>query len=151
MSRNRRPSELDALLAQAIARLETFGAQRAQVTERLRDWASGASASGGGPGQKNAVSDPTGNAALARDEWALMRQTVESAILDVHRAALDIELIRRTVMSPALPKEPELRGLEHCGNVLGCPDDAWAEKAGQCNACRTYFVRHQRYRPGSAA
>jgi hypothetical protein len=149
MSRSRRPSELGALLAKALANLAAFDRDQHNVTERLRDWSSGVSSSASGPGQKNAVSDPTGTAALGRDAWGAMRGEIEAAVLAVHRSALDLERVRRTVMEPPLAKEPEQRGLAHCANALGCPDDAWAEKAGQCNACRTYFVRNNRYRPGA--
>jgi hypothetical protein len=150
MSRSRRPSELGVLLNKAIANLEAFEDDQRHVVERLRDWSTGVSSASSGPGQKNAVSDPTGTAALGRDLWGAMRGEIEAAILAVHRSALDLERVRRTVMEPPLAKEPELRGLAHCANALGCPDDAWAEKAGQCNACRTYFVRNGRYRPGAS-
>lgn len=151
MTRPRRPSELDSMLDHAIGRLCDFLANAPTTRTRLRDWSVGVSSSSSGPGQRNAVSDPTGNQATnSADPFSVMRREIEAAIVAVHRSALDLERIHRLVNTDAQPPEPEQRGLAKCGNQLGCPDDAWAEKAGQCNACRTYFMRHQRYRSSSS-
>lgn len=145
MTRNQRPSEQRADLLTAISRLERFAHAHHTVTANLRDWSAGASSGSSGPRPKNAVSDPTGQAAMSTDEWGLMRQRVAELIHQAWRAACDLEDIRRQVAAPALPKEPAERGLAKCANPA-CPDDAWAVKAGRCDACYAYRRRTDRDR-----
>jgi hypothetical protein len=144
VTRNRRPSEQRADLLTALGRLERFAHDHALIVARLRDWSAGVGGSGG-PQPKNAVSDPTGQAAMSTDEWGQMRQRVDDLIHQAWRAACDLEDIRRQVAAPALPKEPEERGLAKCANPA-CPDDAWAVKAGRCDACYQFRRRTDRDR-----
>lgn len=144
MTRPLRPSEQHRMLGDAIAWLGRLEADHATFVAHLRDW-SGGLTSGGGPQPKNAVSDPTGQSALAVDEWGQMRARSAELILAVYRSAKDLEAMRREVVSPPPPREPEERGLAKCCNP-NCPDDAWAEKAGRCSPCYQYKRRTDRDR-----
>lgn len=145
MTRPQRPSEQRADLLTAISRLERFAHDHPTVVANLRDWSAGVGGSGG-PRPVNAVSDPTGQAAMATDEWGMMRQRVGELIHAAWRAACDLEDIRRQVASPALPKEPEERGIPFCANPT-CPDAPTpAVKAGRCEACYRFRRRTDRDR-----
>ena len=145
MTRPVRPSEQHRSLVTAISRLDRFAAAHAQVVANLRDWSAGIG-SGGGPKAKGAVSDPTGEGALNVDEWGQMRERVAELVDRVWRDAMELEGIRAKVAAPPPPKAPEHRGLTRCANLHGCPDDAWATKAGRCEACYRYLRRTDRDR-----
>jgi hypothetical protein len=132
------------MLGDAIHWLSALERDQAQVVANLRDWSGGLS-SGGGPQPKNAVSDPTGNAAMAVDSWGLMRAELGDLILAVYRKAKDAEKIRREVVEPPPEKEPADRGLAECCNP-NCPDEAWAVKAGRCERCYAYKWKYDRDR-----
>ena len=145
MTRPMRPSEQHKMLGDAIHWLTALEADHAQVVASLRDW-SGGLTSGGGPTGKNSISDPTGQSALATDSWGLMRAELADLVLAVYRKAKDLERIRREVVEPPPEKQPADRGLASCANGHGCPDDAWATKAGRCDRCYAYQYKYDRDR-----
>lgn len=145
MSRPIRPSELAAVLGRATDRLDLLGSELPQLVAALRDFSAGIR-SGGGPGARNAVSDPTGNAALATDEWALARRHLERHIRAIDAAAAACDAIRRQALTPPPPATPAARGIPKCANPHGCPDDAWADTAGRCATCYEYLRRNDRDR-----
>lgn len=149
MTRRARPSETQARLERAVAKLEDLASSHAQVVRDLRQWALGPSSSSSGPGPRNAVSDPTGQAAVNGDEWGRMLERYTETVERVVRDVANLDAIRRTVVAPVVRPEEQPIGLVHCANMHGCPDGAWAEKAGRCNACRTFLVRTGRDRTES--
>lgn len=116
-----------------------------KIVDRLRDWAGTISGGNGGPTAKGTVSDPTGNAAMAVDEWGQTRTRMDQLIRTMATAAADLEFIRRQVMDTDTtdPDKPNQRAatLQPCANQNGCPDDAWACRAGRCDTC--YAYRHR--------
>jgi len=148
MARGRRPSEREQHLSIAGDYFARIQRDHLKVIGRLRDWSAGIGGSGG-PQAKNTISDPTGHAALATDEFGSARHRIESLIDDVCRALDRIESIRREVMAPPPTAEEVERqrsnqktgALQPCANIHGCPDEAWATKAGRCEACYKYRQR----------
>jgi hypothetical protein len=145
MPRPLRSNEMVDRLRRITTDLDGLHPER--TSDALRDFSAGPG-SGGGPSPKNQISDPTGNAALSRDSWAMMRvemsQIINRMVLDASR----LVSIEREVLAPPPPKAPVDRGLVKCCNVHGCPDDAWAIKAGRCIACYEALRRTERDRPG---
>ena len=153
MPRGRRPSEREQHLTIAADYFERLRRDHLKVVGRLRDWSAGIGGAGG-PQPKNSISDPTGQAALAVDEWGTARHRLELLIDDVCRTLDRIEQIRRQVMAPP-PSADEVErersnqradGLQPCANAHGCPSDGWATKAGRCEACYKYRQRSGRDR-----
>ena len=151
--RQTRPSESQYAVQRALARIEMAYSDIPLMFARLREWSSDVGSSSGSVGPKNQVGDPTGNTAVnTTDENARMIAELHAICDSIHRDSLDLDRIRRHTMAPAIPKQPEERGLEKCKNMHGCPDDAWAWKAGRCDACHTYWRRNERDRtPRTAA
>lgn len=153
MARGRRPSERERHLAIAGDYMLRLQRDHLRVISRLRDWSAGISGNGG-PIPKNSISDPTGQSALAVDEFGTARHKLEVLIDEVCKRMELIEFIRREVMAPppTLEEVERERGnqqagsLQHCANCHGCPDEAWATKAGRCEACYKYRARHGRDR-----
>ena len=144
MTRPVRPSELAATLDRDLDLLARLRADLPHLVATLRDWSAGIRSGGGAGG--GGVGDPTGHAALTTDEWAGRRRDLERRVATIHAAVLDLEKIRREVIDPPPPTEPAARGLVHCANIHGCPDDAWATKAGRCDTCYGYQRRTGRDR-----
>lgn len=145
MTRPVRPSELAATLDRDLDLLARLRADLPRVVATLRDWSSGIR-SGGAASGAGSVSDPTGHAALTADEWAGRRHRLERLVATIHAAALNAERIRADVLAPPVERAPAARGLVHCANLHGCPDDAWATKAGRCDTCYGYQRRTGRDR-----
>ncbi len=143
MPRTLRRSEVTIRLERAVNDLEHLDPSR--LIDALRDFAAGVG-SGGGPTPKNSISDPTGNQALAIDEWALMRQEVSDLVRRISTDAHRLIIIQRVALEPALPKAPADRGIAACCNLHGCPSDAWADVAGRCRTCAEYLRRTGRDR-----
>jgi hypothetical protein len=116
------------------------------VDASLREWSAGLSSGNGGPGPKNEISDPTGNQATSRDEFGLLRSRVFEHVMEIHRRVVELDRIGRVVVDKPVEQVTTPIGLSKCSNALGCPDDAWAEKAGQCAPCRQHFIDTGRYR-----
>lgn len=115
------------------------------LERRLTAWAkdgypstSGQPATSGGGG----ISDPTAQAVLAPDQVRLDREQLHANLIRLHDISVTLDHIRRTYMTPDNEKNLEqLRKLEACANQLGCPDQAYAAKAGRCSAC---YQHHRR-------
>jgi hypothetical protein len=103
-------------------------------------WSKGVSGGSTGPGQKNAVSDPTGNSALATDEFGILAERANNLLTVAHRAIKDLYRLTTEYSAPPLPKEPEARGVKLCANMHGCEEHA--THAGRCHACHTHWMRH---------
>lgn len=56
----------------------------------------------------------------------------------------------RWCLTPSPEVAKHNAGLAKCANQFGCPDDAWASKAGRCQACYEYNRRTQRDRVKAA-
>lgn len=138
MPRTLRRSEITIRLQRALNDLEHLNPER--LIDALRDFAAGVSSSGGGAGATNAISDPTGNGALAVDEWAMMRQEVSDLVrrisLDAHR----LVIIQRVALEPPVATARANVGLAKCANIHGC--DNWASKAGRCETCYRFNREH---------
>jgi hypothetical protein len=144
--RNLKPSELVARAGFIAAAGENATAQLPKVLKQLREWSTSAGGGASGPGPKNQVGRPTEAAALSVDEFARAREELVAALLTADAAMRQVERIRRWVMTPPPPAHPVERGLAKCCNPRGCPDDAWAEKAGRCDACYRFRLRTDRDR-----
>jgi hypothetical protein len=142
MTRPIRPSELAAVATRAHQRLGELLDDLPRLVAALRDYSAGI-ASGGGTPAAGHISDPTGHAAIATDEWAGARTRLEHAVRQIDQAAAVCDNIRRHTLEPPPPPAPVDRGLSVCANVHGCPDDNWAEAghAGRCDTC--YRFRHR--------
>ena len=144
--RSAKPSEIAARCNFAAAASENLSRDVTQVLKRLRDWSVGAGGGAGGPTPKNQVSRPVEAQALNPDEHGRAREEFIAAILAADAALRRAEKIRRWVMAPPPPAHPVERGLAKCCNPRGCPDDAWAERAGRCDACYRFRRRLDRDR-----
>lgn len=131
--RTLRRSEVTIRLQRALNDLEHL--DPARLIDALRDFAAGIGSGSGGPSPKNQISDPTGNGALAIDEWAHMRQEVSDLVRRISTDAHRLVIIQRFALEPALPKQPADRGIAACANLHGCPTDSWADVAGRCKPC----------------
>lgn len=124
--------------------INTLHTQFTDLERRLTAWAkdgypstSGQPGSGGG-----GISDPTAQAVLAPDQVRLDREQLHASLIRLHDIAITLDNIRRTYMTTDTDKRIEqLRKLEACANQLGCPDHAYAAKAGRCSAC---YQHHRR-------
>lgn len=149
MPRGRRPSEREQHLTIAADHMARIQRDHLKVVGRLRDWSAGIGGTGG-PQPKNSISDPTGQTALAVDEFGTARNRLEALIDEVCRRLDRIEVIRREVMAPPPTLEEVERertnqradGLQPCANQHGCPDEGWATKAGRCETCYKYRARN---------
>lgn len=141
MARTRRPSELSQTAGYIALAARRAHQDLLEVLSHLRDWSAGASNSSSGPSPKNQVSRPTEAQALGFDQWGLLRQELVDQLLLADRAMRRVEHIRRLVIDPPPERLPEDRGLAKCANLHGCPDDAWAERGGRCDACYRYHRR----------
>lgn len=147
MPRPHRPSELEAKLDHVGRHAQAAVDDLRTVLRRLSDWSAGASSGGtSGPTPKNQVSRPTEAAALSHDEHARKRDEIVRQVLVADAAMRQVDRIRREVMAPPPRSTPVERGLAKCCNPRGCPDDAWAVKAGRCDACYQYRWRTDRDR-----
>lgn len=150
MTRYRRPSERDDMYTRILELVTYQQTHQRTVMDHLAEWAGGVSAGGGGRRSIGGHSDPTGNRAMIGDDTArLARLAVDDHLTHILRLLRDDDHLFRTVMAAVdqeIPKEPEERGLAHCCNVHGCPDDAWADVAGRCPACYKYFRKNGRDR-----
>ena len=146
MSRTRRPTELHHTARQLAIAADRCQDEILQVLRFLREWSAGATHSADGPSPKNQVSRPTEAQALGHDQFARMRDRLIEQLLVADRAMREVDSIRREVMSGPPPARPAERGLAKCCNMHGCPDDAWAVKAGRCDTCYRYRARTDRDR-----
>jgi hypothetical protein len=147
-----RPSELAAVATRAHQRLGDLLTDLPRLVAALRDYSAGI-ASGGGTPAPGHITDPTGHAAIATDEWAGARTRLEHAVRQIDQAAAVCDNIRRHTLEPPPPPLPVDRGLSVCANVHGCPDDNWAEPGhgGRCHACYEHRRRNDRDRRVSGA
>ena len=144
MPRNLKPSELEAKAGWIAAAAENLSRDVRQVLKNLKDWSAEASGGSSGPSPKNQVSRPTEAAALATDQFTVDRDRFIEQLVMADQCLRELERIRRKVMAPPPPAHPVERGLAKCCNPRGC--DAWATKAGRCDACYQYRWRHDRDR-----
>ena len=112
----------------------------AEFDRLAADYSRGISGGTSGPGQKNAVSDPTGNNALTTDEFGVLPEKASDEITVAHRHIKNLHRLVSEVCAPPLPKEPEARGVELCANMYGCENNA--THAGRCPACHAHWMRH---------
>ena len=153
MARLPRPSERNQIIQGAIVYAQRISHDYLTLDARLRDWTSGTGGSGG-PRPKGSISDPTGTAALTTDEHGQMRRRLSELLDRICRDLATVETIRREVMAPP-PTVEELErqahnqkvgALQPCANIHGCPDEAWATKAGRCENCYRAMKRNGRDR-----
>ncbi len=142
MPRTKRPSELAQTAGFIHLAARRCQADVAVVLGRLRDWSAGASSTSSGPSPKNQVGRPTEAQALGHDQFGQLREQLVHQLLIADRAMRNVESIRRQVMDDPPSRHPEERGLAKCCNIHGCPDDAWAERAGRCDTCYRYHRRN---------
>lgn len=140
MTRPRRPSERMKVLTDIVAMVTAIVLHDSEFHRRAAAWSKGTSGGSTGPGQKNAVSDPTGNSALATDEFGILAERANNLLTVAHRAIKDLHRLTTEVCAPPLPKEPEARGVELCANMYGCENNA--THAGRCPACHQHWMRH---------
>ena len=142
MTRPIRPSELAAVATRAHRRLTHLIEDLPQLIAALRDYSTGITSGGGTPAAGH-ITDPTGNAALATDQWANQRRQLEHAVRMIDQGAATCDHIRRHTLEPPPPARPVDRGIPACANAHGCPDDNWADPghAGRCDTC--YRYRHR--------
>lgn len=147
MTRPRRPSERRARLAAAADRLTAAADTDQQVVAHLEQWRRGPSSTSAGPGPRNAVSDPTGQAATHLDEWGRLLDRWHDAAASAARAAAELDAIARLVATKPVNRPDGPVGLLACANIHGCPDDAWADHSrGRCAACAAYIRKYDRDR-----
>ena len=144
MPRNMRPSEIERRAGWIAAAAENLSRDVTPVLRNLRAWSVGAGGGAAGPSPKNQVSRPVEAQALSKDEFSQARAELVEQMMVADAALRRIERIRRWVMAPPPPSTPVERGLAKCCNPRGC--DAWATKAGRCDACYQYRWRHDRDR-----
>ena len=150
MPRPIRPSRLEQLLHRSRTNLAPIDI--VTVCDQLRDWTASVAAGAGLADARVSGStsdpcghaDPTGNAALlvADDYAAGVRARIEHHVLQIDSHAASLAKLAGLVTSPPEPPDPAGRGLVLCANVHDCPDDAWAVKAGRCEACYRWRLRH---------
>jgi len=145
MPRDVRPSELQHTLTRSLERGATL--DLIAVCDQLRDWTAPTTTTGGLSGQPSGaghIADPTGNAALqtTHDYPTTQRTRIEHHVRTI-AASINalVKIAELTTNPPPLP-DPADRGLVICANIHGCPDDAWATKAGRCEACYRHRLRH---------
>ena len=147
MPRPPRPSETTVRLERAAEQLAAVARDHRQVDGTLQDWRHGPASGNGGPGPKNAVGDPTGNAATNLDEWGRTLERYRHLVAQVVRAAADLEAVRRQVVDPPAPVVEVPVGLVACANAHGCPDGNWGDHSrGRCSPCASYFRKYDRDR-----
>ena len=147
MPRPDRPSEMVARLERAAHDLELVAREYRRVVSTLQDWRHGPSSGSGGPGPKNSVSDPTGNAATNLDEWGRTLDRWHHLAAQVVRASADMTSIRRQVLDPPAPVVDVPVGLVACANAHGCPDGNWGDHSrGRCSPCASYLRKYDRDR-----
>ena len=137
-----RPSRLSELLARSRTKLAPL--DLVAVCDQLRDWTAAVATGGGGGGRTYSVADPTGTAATttAADYAAGVRARIEYHVMTIDAHAASLAKLCALVTDPPPLPDPADRGLIQCANVHGCPDEAWAEKAGRCGACYQHHRRH---------
>lgn len=140
MSRPRRPSERQQVHAHIIAMITTISHNDNEFHRLAATYSKGTNAGTTGPGQKNAVSDPTGNSALNTDEFGILPELANDKLTTAYQAIKELHRLTIEVCAPPLPKEPEGRGIELCANMHGCEEHA--THAGRCHACHTHWMRH---------
>lgn len=102
--------------------------------------------SSGGTRVTGTISDPTAQAVLASDEVSRDRDTYNEKVIQAHQLLKEADAIRAKYMTTTERAVKHNQGLTKCANLHGCPDDAWASKAGRCSACYEYNRRNQRDR-----
>lgn len=117
---------------------------------RLRGWQAGIRSSGS-TGGSGSVSDPTSTAALTASRWGDLSRELAEGIRSCRDLLRKLNRICAEVAAPPVPPQPRERGLMACANQHGCPDDAWATKAGRCEACYKFRSRNNRDRTGRGA
>lgn len=147
MPRRPRPSEMRARLERASADLAFLAEHHAATVRNLSDWRHGPASGNGGPGPKNAVGDPTGNAATNLDEYGRLLERYLSAVDAVLRDTANASAVARQVVEPAVPPVPVPVGLVACANAHGCPDGSWGDHSrGRCSPCASYLRKYDRDR-----
>ena len=150
MPRPPRPSETAFRLEHAAEDLELLARDFRRVVSTLQDWRHGPSSGSGGPGPKNSVSDPTGNAATNLDEWGRTLERWQQLAAVIVRHVADASAIRRQVLDPPPPVVEVPIGLVACANAHGCPDGNWGDHSrGRCSACAAYLRKYDRDRTRS--
>lgn len=143
---------IDNYLTDAGQLLARLAQQLPDLERRLTAWAKdGYPSQSGAPGGAGTISDPTAQAVVTPDRVRLDREQLHANIIRLHDIAVTLDMIRRTYMEPKPDKQPQPHTLAKCSNMHGCPDDAWADKAGRCSACYQYLRRTQRDRTNTAA
>lgn len=139
-----------ARLERAAVDLQLLAAEYRRVVSTLQDWRHGPSSGSGGPGPKNSVSDPTGNAATNLDEWGRTLDQVQHLAASIVRDVANATAIRRQVVDPPPPVVEVPVGLVACANAHGCPEGNWGDHSrGRCSACASYFRKYDRDRTRS--
>lgn len=137
----------DHYLADICVLAQTILDDFAELQKRLALW----SRDGYPTGSLNArssgtVSDPTANAALSSDEVRRDRDELSSLIVRAHGLLRDADNIRARYMNTTINAEQHNAQLTRCENIHGCPDGAWACKAGRCTTCYQFNRRNGRDR-----
>lgn len=142
----------------ALERLATFfkliDSEYPEIHKRFKAWSRGGfpASTGGGPGSKGAISDPTGREAIEGDDVRLLSERFHTCLELVLSNANLMKAIRDEIMrTDRTTAEAKRDTLQKCCNAFGCPEDAWAEKAGRCNACYQYRYRNGRDRTARTA
>jgi hypothetical protein len=152
MPRPPRTSETAFRLGHAAEDLAVLARDFPKLVATLQDWRHGPSSGSGGPGPKNSVSDPTGNAATNLDEWGRTLDQARHLVASILRDVANLSAIRRQVVEPPPPVVDVPVGLVACANQHGCPDGNWGDHSrGRCSACAAYLRKYDRDRTRSRA
>lgn len=117
------------------------------LQRRLIAWAQdGYPTSTGTPGSKGGFSDPTASAVINPDQVRKDREHLEQIIINVHTQLTKADAIRAQYINTNTTTTKHNNSLTKCSNQHGCPDDAWAAKAGRCLTCYEYNRTNQRDR-----
>lgn len=135
-------TEVDRMIQQAERTLALLRRQGVEAVRRAKDWATPLSSSTG-PGPKNSVSDPTGNAATAdddlREQWTLL--SVELGQWFDTNVALESRVSRLTRDAVV---ENERAGIGWCECGRYCDGaDSNRLRSLQCPACSAKTYRQK--------
>lgn len=139
---------VDHYLSDLTAMANTLSADFQVLQRRLALWSRDGYPSGlTGTVAGGAISDPTATAVLSPDPVRKDRERLSELVVKAHEILGEADSIRSKYMTTATQAQRHNQGLAKCANQYGCPDDAWASKAGRCSTCYEYRRRHQGDRP----
>lgn len=91
---------------------------------------------------KGGHGDPTGQQVTGSDYAIQRRIQLHRLVEQLDDATRELGIICREVLESSNGKDPSQRGHDPCANQNGCPDGAWATKAGRCQRCYMYLYRN---------